>query len=87
LGIPYASGTHWHSRFGHVVTYGAGYYGYLYAQVFANDIWRSLFAGRPLDAASGQQLWHKVLRHGGAKDPSEMLTDLLGRPPQVDSFG
>ena len=26
-GVPYAEGTHWHSRFGHLVTYGAGYYG------------------------------------------------------------
>lgn len=32
LHIPYAEGTFWHSRFGHLVTYGAGYYGYLYSQ-------------------------------------------------------
>jgi intermediate peptidase len=87
IGVPYTDGTHWHSRFGHLVTYGAGYYGYLYAQVFAGDIWRHLFQGRSMERKSGDELWHKVLIHGGAKDPSDMLTDLLGRPPQVNSFG
>ena len=85
-GIPYADGTHWHTQFGHLVTYGAGYYGYLYAQVFAGDIWRTLFEGQSLSRSSGERLWHGLLRHGGAKDPHEMLTDVLGREPMVDWF-
>lgn len=84
LGVPYADGTHWHSRFGHLVSYGAGYYGYLYSQVFARDIWKRCFEGNSLDRQAGQQLWHQLLGHGGAKDPRAMLTDLLGRPPQID---
>lgn len=82
--VPYAQGTHWHSRFGHLVSYGAGYYGYLYSQVFARDIWKHCFEGNSLDRAAGDRVWHKLLAHGGAKDPRAMLTDLLGRPPQVD---
>jgi intermediate peptidase len=81
--IPYADGTHWHSRFGHLVTYGAGYYGYLYSQVFAGDIWQHSFEGDSLRRESGERLWQSMLIHGGAKDPSAMLTDLLGRPPKV----
>jgi intermediate peptidase len=80
--IPYAEGTHWHSRFGHLVTYGAGYYGYLYSQVFAGDIWQHCFEGDSLRRESGERLWQNMLIHGGAKDPSVMLTDLLGRPPK-----
>lgn len=85
-GVPYAEGTHWHSRFGHLVSYGAGYYGYLYSQVFAGDIWRQLFEGNSLNRSSGHLLWHKLLIHGGARDPTDMLTDLLGRPPKVVYF-
>lgn len=85
-GVPYASGTHWHSRFGHLVTYGAGYYGYLYSQVFAGDIWASCFEGNSLSREAGMDLWKKLLIHGGARDPELMLTDLLGRPPKIDFY-
>ena len=77
MGIPYAQGTHWHSRFGHLVSYGAGYYSYLYAQEFAKAIWESKFQGNSLNHAAGKDLWHKLLRHGGSKDPQAMILDLL----------
>lgn len=80
-GVPHAAGTHWHSRFGHLVTYGAGYYGYLFSQVFASDIWKTCFDGQSLSRECGDRLWRKMLAHGGAKDPWAMLTDVLGRPP------
>jgi intermediate peptidase len=84
--VPYAEGTHWHSRFGHLVTYGAGYYGYLYSQVFAADIWKHGFEGNSLQRTSGDDVWHKMLIHGGAKDPNIMLRDVLKREPSVDAF-
>lgn len=77
LGVPYAVGSHWHSRFGHLVTYGAGYYGYLYAQVFAGDLWKHLFAESQDLRKSGDLLWHGILQHGGAKDPAMMLNEIL----------
>lgn len=83
--VPYADGTHWHSRFGHLVTYGAGYYGYLYSQVFASDIWKECFEGNSMSRKSGEKIWNTVLIHGGARDPNIMLKDLLGRNPRVAS--
>ena len=95
-GIPYATGTHWHSRFGHLVTYGAGYYGYLYAQTFAADIWMSTLGSSlttspgvsdgALRREGGTKIWKEMLIHGGAKDPKEMIRALLGREPSVDPF-
>ena len=85
-GVPYAEGTHWYSRFGHLVTYGAGYYGYLYSQVFAADIWQNNFARNPLSLTEGGMLWKGLLRHGGARDPISMMKTVLGREPKVDSF-
>ena len=84
--VPYAEGTHWYSNVGHLVTYGAGYYGYLYSQVFANDIWTSLFKGHSLNRQSGELIWKKLLIHGGAKDANVMLHDLLGREPTAKHF-
>jgi mitochondrial intermediate peptidase len=81
MGIPYAKGTHWHSRFGHLVSYGAGYYGYLYAQTFANDIWQTCFAADSLSRSSGRLLWQGLLKHGGAREPMQMLREILGRDP------
>lgn len=85
-GIPYEDGTHWHSRFGHLVTYGAGYYGYLYSQVFSIDIWNEIFEDKPIARDAGDRLWKDLLVHGGAKDPNEMLRTLLRREPLVDAF-
>ena len=91
-GVPFAKGTHWHSRFGHLVTYGAGYYGYLYAQTFAADIWRSTLASS-MDSSEketvrdgGTKIWKDILVHGGAKDPKDMIRVVLGREPSVDPF-
>lgn len=88
LEMPYVEGTHWHSKFGHLVTYGCGYYGYLWAQVFADDLWRTLFHYKSPSArrSSGELLWHGILQHGGARDPKVMLTEVLGRPPSLYTF-
>jgi Zn-dependent oligopeptidase len=75
------------------VTYGAGYYGYLYAQTFAADIWSTCLASSsttPTSASTvregGMKVWKGMLIHGGAKDPKEMLVSVLGRDPSVESF-
>jgi intermediate peptidase len=84
--VPYAENTHWFSRFAHLVTYGATYYGYQYAHVFSTDIWKTCFEGRSLQRQSGEQLWRKMLIYGGARDPNRMLHDLLGRPPDFSTY-
>lgn len=91
-GVPFAIGTHWHSRFGHLVSYGAGYYGYLYAQVFAADIWSSCMSANINSTQSsslregGTKIWKDMLIHGGGKDPKTMLEVVLGREPSVEPF-
>ena len=86
LKIPYVPGTHWFTRFGHLVTYGAGYYGYLYSQVFAADLWEKVLHGKSLNRDAGENLWKNILQHGGAVDPSDMLLNTLGRRPDTKSF-
>jgi intermediate peptidase len=75
-GMPFSPDTHWYSRFGHLVTYASGYYGYLYSQDFAREIWRRRLEGDPLAEDQGREIWNKMLIHGGARDPNAILTDL-----------
>jgi Zn-dependent oligopeptidase len=83
---PFADGSHWFTNVGHLVTYGGGYYGYLYSQVFASGIWDQLFHKRSLERESGERIWKKLLIHGGSRDANVMLEDLLGQKPTVENY-
>ncbi|KAG8074847.1 hypothetical protein GUJ93_ZPchr0006g45439 [Zizania palustris] len=74
----YVEGTHWHTRFTHLINYGAGYYSYLYARCFATTIWQEICQDDPLSRSTGSALRDKFLQYGGAKDPSALLKDFLG---------
>ncbi|XWS37697.1 hypothetical protein CRYUN_Cryun19dG0067300 [Craigia yunnanensis] len=74
----HVEGTHMQLRFSHFITYGAGYYSYLYAKCFAATIWKKLCQEDPLSLTTGTALRTKLLEHGGAKEPADMLTDLVG---------
>ncbi|XP_059666980.1 mitochondrial intermediate peptidase, mitochondrial [Cornus florida] len=74
----HVEGTHWHTRFNHLLNYGAGYYSYLYAKCFAATIWHNICEEDPLSLATGSALRMNFLQHGGAKDPATLLNDLVG---------
>ncbi|XXG75946.1 hypothetical protein AAC387_Pa08g0408 [Persea americana] len=74
----HVEGTHWHTRFSHLINYGAGYYSYLYARCFAATIWQESFVENPLSFTTGSALRSKFLQHGGAKDPADLLKDFVG---------
>ncbi|KAL8539610.1 hypothetical protein ACS0TY_001278 [Phlomoides rotata] len=74
----YVEGTCWHAQFSHLVTYGAGYYSYLYAKSFAATIWQKICKDDPLSLDAGSALRSKFLQQGGAKDPTIILDDLVG---------
>jgi mitochondrial intermediate peptidase len=75
--IPYVPGTSWQTQFGHLVGYGATYYSYLFDRVIASRVWGQLFAHDPLNRETGEKYKNEVLRHGGGKDPWQMLSKLL----------
>ncbi|KAM1231890.1 hypothetical protein ACFX13_042515 [Malus domestica] len=70
--------TYWETRFSHLLNYGAGYYSYLYARCFAATIWQKLCHEDPLSLTTGTALRTKLLQHGGAKDPADLLNGLVG---------
>ena len=62
----------------HLCHYGAGYYTYLMCRVFAGAVWNKLFHDNPLSREAGREYVDRLLRYGGAKQPREILTELLG---------
>ncbi|GFP88278.1 probable mitochondrial intermediate peptidase mitochondrial [Phtheirospermum japonicum] len=72
----HVEGTHWHTRFTHLVTYGAGIY--LYAKCFAATIWKKIIQEDPLSLSAGSAVRSKFLQPGGAKDATVILNDLVG---------
>jgi intermediate peptidase len=76
--VPHVDGTFWHARFGHLIGYGAGYYSYLYARVFASAIWNARFQDDPLSPLAGRVLYDELMKRGGARDANEILKKLLG---------
>uniref|UniRef100_A0A7S2RIB0 Peptidase M3A/M3B catalytic domain-containing protein n=1 Tax=Rhizochromulina marina TaxID=1034831 RepID=A0A7S2RIB0_9STRA len=75
--MPYAEGTNWLARFGHLTTYGATYYGYLYDKAFATQLWHELFASQPLNRHAGERLWKNLLLPGGSADPYALLRNTM----------
>jgi intermediate peptidase len=70
----------------HFINYGGGYYSYLFAKMYAAQIWNKQFASDPLSRKSGQYLWNNMLQYGAAKDKKVMLTDLAGGPLDPSYF-
>jgi len=73
--------------FAHVIGgYDAGYYGYLWSQVYSADMYATIFEQDPMSKASGKLYREKVLYPGGSRNATETLKDFLGREPNNEAF-
>ncbi|EPE06573.1 thimet oligopeptidase [Ophiostoma piceae UAMH 11346] len=73
--------------FGHLMGgYDAGYYGYLYSQVYSTDMFYTVFRENPMDGKEGRRYRHTVLEKGGSQDEMRTLEQFLGRKPNGDAF-
>lgn len=85
--IPMSEGTHPEASFGHLMGYDAGYYGYLWSKVYAQDMFSKFEeAGGPLDAATGRRYRTEILEPGSRRDEMDSLKAFLGREPREDAF-
>jgi thimet oligopeptidase len=85
-GFPFPEGTHFQSGFGHLFGYDAGYYGYLWSQVFGDDMYTRFEGAGALDEATGLEYRAAVLARGGSVDGSAMVQEFLGREPNNAAF-
>lgn len=77
---------HMYCSFGHLIGYGAKYYGYLWSKVFALDLFETIKQHGLLDASIGKSYRDIVLAPGGSKDPALLLEEFLGRAPSENPF-
>ena len=85
-GFSAPTGTHWQSGFGHLFGYDAGYYGYKWSEVFADDMFTRFENGRLLDPELGLEYRKAVLARGGSVDGDVLVRSFLGREPNADAF-
>lgn len=84
--IPSGDGSFMPASFGHLFGYDAGYYGYLWAEVFGDDMF-SVFAAEGLTSREvGERYRRSVLEPNGTKDADELLAAFLGRAPSQQAF-
>ncbi|KAJ5729344.1 Metallopeptidase MepB [Penicillium malachiteum] len=67
-------------------TYDAGFYSYLWSEVYALDIFYTAFKPDPLNAKEGRRYRHLVLEKGDSQDGMKTLTEFLGREPSREAF-
>lgn len=85
--LPHQEGTFAMSSFGHLMGgYDAAYYGYMWSQVFGDDMFSRFEKEGVTNPEVGRAYHREVIGRGGSLDASEMLLDFLGREPTNKSF-
>jgi thimet oligopeptidase len=73
--------------FDHLMSgYEAGYYGYLWAKVYAEDLFTKFGDDGVLNSKIGLEFRKKILAPCGGIDADEMVRDFLGREPNNEAF-
>jgi thimet oligopeptidase len=85
-GFPAPDHTHFQAGFGHLFGYDAGYYGYKWSEVFADDMFTRFEKIGLLDEELGLDYRKTVLARGGSVDGDVLVRDFLGREPNSDAF-
>ncbi len=78
--------THFPATFGHLMGYDAGYYGYMWSLVYADDMFTVFEKDGLLSSKVGERYRKDILEMGDTKDAVVLVTDFLGRPSNNHAF-
>ena len=82
----YLDGTNMQAAFGHLTGYGAGYYGYMWSKVYAEDMFSVFEKNGIMDSKTGLRYRDIILAKGGTDEEYNLVKNFLGREPNQDAF-
>jgi len=86
-GVPMTSGTYPQASFDHIMGgYDAGYYGYLWAEVIAEDFFSEFQKHGLFNKELGKKYRKEILAMGGSYDEEVLVKNFLGRPVSNEPF-
>ncbi len=74
------------ASFGHLNGYQAGYYGYMWSLVYAQDMFQRFNEKGMLNPEAGQYYREKILARGSSLEEIDLVREYLGREPKADAF-
>jgi thimet oligopeptidase len=86
--LPEPPDTAFMAYFGHIIGYGAGYYGYAWADAISADM-ATVFEKTPdgfFDKQAGMRLRREIYEVGDSRDVNISIEKFLGRPRSIDPF-
>jgi thimet oligopeptidase len=86
--LPQMPDTAFIAYFGHIIGYGAGYYGYAWADAIAADmdtVFQKSNDGH-LDVATGLKMRQEIYQVGDARSANDSIEKFLGRPRSLAPF-
>lgn len=87
MGVAPIEGGHFAASFGHMMGgYDAGYYGYLWSKVYAQDMFSIFKAQGTNSPVVGGRYRSTILERGNMQDAIQILEEFLGRPPENKAF-
>jgi thimet oligopeptidase len=87
IGIDPIAGGHSMASFGHLMGgYDAGYYGYIWSEVYAADMFTEFERTGLLNEETGQRYRNTILERGNMQEPITLVRDFLGRKPNSEAF-
>ena len=84
--LPLQPGTFFPASFGHMFGYDAGYYGYLWADVFGDDMFSEFEAFGYTNPEVGMRYRKEILEPNASADADDLLRKFLGREPNNEAF-
>lgn len=84
--FPHIDGTYQEASFGHLMDYSASYYGYLWSEVYASDMFSIFEENGVLNSDIGYQFRKSIFEKGGGENPMNLVKEFLGREPNNAAF-
>lgn len=82
----YVEDTHPQASWIHINTHPTYYYGYLWAEVYAQDLYTVFKEEGLLDTETGKRYRELILKNGSQRDIDEAVEDFLGRPSNNEAY-